>query len=55
MAFKEKFNVLPENFIIYKTLLGDASDKISGIKGLGEKGIHKKFPELSKIPLTMED
>ena len=52
---KEKFNVLPENFIIYKTLLGDASDKISGIKGLGEKGIHKKFPELSKIPLTMDD
>ena len=52
---KEKFNVLPENFIIYKTLLGDASDKISGVKGLGEKGIHKKFPELSKIPLTMDD
>ena len=52
---KEKFNVLPENFIIYKTILGDASDKISGVKGLGEKGIHKKFPELSKIPLTMDD
>ena len=52
---KNKFNVLPENFIIYKTLLGDASDKISGVKGLGEKGIHKKFPELSTIPISMDD
>jgi 5'-3' exonuclease len=41
---------------LYKTLLGDASDKIAGIKGLGQKGIFKKFPELSKnVHLTMDD
>ena len=52
---KEKFGVLSENFIIYKTLLGDNSDKIPGVKGLGEKGIFKKFPELTEKKLTLED
>lgn len=52
---EEKFKVLPENFILYKTLLGDTSDKIQGIKGLGEKGILKKFPELIEHPLTIDD
>ena len=52
---EDKFNVLAENFILYKTLLGDNSDKIPGIKGLGEKGIFKKFPELQERPLTLQD
>jgi 5'-3' exonuclease len=51
----KKYNILPENFILYKTLLGDASDKIQGIKGLGKKGILKKFPELSEKILSLED
>jgi len=52
---QDKFGVLAENFILYKTLLGDSSDKIAGIKGLGEKGIFKKFPELKERVLTMDD
>jgi 5'-3' exonuclease len=52
---KNKFEVLAENFILYKVLLGDNSDKIPGIKGLGPKGIFKKFPELKERPLTMKD
>jgi 5'-3' exonuclease len=52
---KEKFGVLAENFIIYKTLLGDNSDKVAGVKGLGEKGIFKKFPELSTDILSLDD
>ena len=51
----EKFGVLTENFILYKTLLGDNSDKIAGVKGLGPKGIFKKFPELQQTPLTLDD
>jgi DNA polymerase-1 len=51
----EKFDVLSENFILYKTLLGDASDKVAGVKGLGEKGIFKRFPELKSQPLTLDD
>jgi len=52
---KQKFGVLSENFIIYKTLLGDNSDKIPGVKGLGQKGIFKKFPELIDQKLTLDD
>ena len=51
----EKFDVLAENFILYKTLLGDMSDKVAGIKGLGLKGITKKFPELKTQKLTLDD
>ena len=52
---KEKHGCLAENFILYKVLMGDNSDKIPGIKGLGEKGLFKKFPELKERPLTLDD
>ena len=51
----EKFKVLPENFLLYKVLMGDASDKVPGIKGLGEKKLMKLFPELTERVLTLED
>ena len=51
----ERFGVLAENFILYKTLLGDNSDRIPGVKGLGEKGIFKKFPELKSHPITLDE
>ncbi len=52
---EEKLGLLPKNFILYKTLLGDNSDNIKGIKGLGAKGIFKKFPELKTQELTLDD
>ena len=52
---KNQFGVLAENFILYKTLLGDQSDKVEGVKGLGQKGIAKKFPELLERPLSFDD
>jgi DNA polymerase-1 len=52
---KQKYGLSPNNFIIYKTLLGDASDKVKGIKGLGEKGLLRKFPELGEKDLSLED
>ena len=33
-AVRQKYGILPYNFIVYKTLLGDNSDKIPGVKGL---------------------
>jgi 5'-3' exonuclease len=51
----EKFGVLSKNFILYKTLLGDNSDKVPGIKGLGIKGLFKLFPELATQELTLDD
>lgn len=52
---KEKFGCTAHNFILYKTLLGDNSDKIQGVKGLGVKGLYKKFPELQKDNLILKD
>ena len=51
----EKFNMSPHNFILYKTLMGDNSDKVKGVKGLGEKKLMKLFPELSERDLTLDD
>lgn len=50
-----KFGVLAENFIVYKTLMGDQSDKIPGVKGLGPKKLHKLFPELSQRVITLDE
>jgi DNA polymerase-1 len=52
---EEKYKMPTKNFILYKTLLGDASDKVKGVKGLGEKGLLKKFPELSEGEMTWND
>jgi len=54
-TIREKYNMDPKNFIIHKTLLGDNSDKVKGVKGLGEKGLLKKFPELKEKILTLDD
>ena len=54
-VIEEKLGLLPSNFILHKTLLGDNSDNIKGIKGLGAKGIFKRFPELKTTPLTLDD
>jgi DNA polymerase-1 len=52
---KEKFGVTPNNFLLYKLLMGDNSDGITGIKGLGPKGLFKRFPELTKYDLSFND
>ena len=54
-TIREKYNMDPQNFIIHKTLLGDNSDKVKGVKGLGEKGLFKKFPEITERILTLDD
>ena len=51
----DKYKMSPKNFILHKTLLGDNSDKIKGVKGLGEKGLYKKFPELMERDMSLED
>jgi len=52
---KEKFNVTPHNFLLYKLLMGDNSDGVTGIKGLGPKGLFKRFPELATRDLSFDD
>ena len=43
----ETYNVHPDNFVFYRSLLGDKSDNIDGIKGAGEKTLLKYIPEFS--------
>jgi DNA polymerase-1 len=50
----DEYGLWPQNFINYKTLMGDTSDNLPGVKGLGPKKLFKLFPELagdSKITL----
>lgn len=54
-AVKKKFGVYPYNFIIYKTLLGDMSDTLTNVKGLGPKTLYKKFPELAERKMSLQD
>jgi DNA polymerase-1 len=51
---KEEYGVSSDNFINYKILLGDQSDNVPGISGLGPKKIIKLFPELTGNKVTLE-
>ena len=52
----EEFSVSSYNFLNYKVLMGDSSDNIPGITGLGPKKLIKLFPELSNdTKVTVEN
>ena len=42
----DELKVLPENYNVVKALLGDNSDNLQGIKGLGIKTLISQFPKL---------
>lgn len=45
---RETLDILPENYILMKALMGDKSDNIDGIRGIGPKSVTKLFPFLSE-------
>ena len=47
----EEIGVLPQNYNIIKALLGDNSDNLAGVKGLGIKTILSEWKSLSYDPL----
>jgi 5'-3' exonuclease len=47
---QEELGMIPENYLIMKALLGDNSDNLTGIKGLGPKTLLKEFPGLVEDP-----
>jgi DNA polymerase-1 len=52
----EEFGVSSSNFLNYKILMGDQSDNIPGITGLGPKKLIKLFPELiSNIKIELDE
>jgi len=53
-TFKEYSPILPENYVLARALaMGDNSDNIKGIKGLGEKTLLKLFPVFTERPITL--
>ena len=44
-----------ENVVLKKIICGDASDNIYGIKGVGEKGLLKQFPEIITQKCTLNE
>lgn len=42
-----EYKISPENFALAKAVVGDKSDNIVGVKGVGFKTLAKRFPELS--------
>ena len=44
-AFTEKYGVAPSQFVDVKALMGDSSDNIPGVKGIGEKTAFKLIAE----------
>jgi DNA polymerase-1 len=42
----EKFSISPRNFCLARAIVGDVSDNIKGIEGVGLKTVSKRFPML---------
>lgn len=53
--FSSYFCYKIENAVLVKTIIGDSSDSIKGIKGLGEKTLLKHFPEIGLKKVLIED
>jgi len=52
---EDELKVIPENYNIVKALLGDNSDGLKGVKGLGIKTIVSQFPDLvTKPSMTLD-
>lgn len=51
-ALHERYQLTPEEFITLKSIMGDPSDNIPGVRGIGEKGavdLVKKYATLDSI------
>lgn len=48
-AFNEKYGVTPEQFVDVKALMGDSSDNIPGVAGIGEKTALKLISDYSSL------
>lgn len=48
-AFFDKYGVMPEQFVDVKALMGDSSDNIPGVAGIGEKTAVKLIAEFGSL------
>ncbi len=54
-AVKERWGVTPEQFIDYLAIVGDSSDNIPGVKGIGPKGAEKLLNEFDGLDGVYEN
>lgn len=43
----EKYNIAPRNFCLARALVGDVSDNLEGVPGVGLKTVAKRFPQVA--------
>ena len=48
---KEEWGVIPQNLIWYRVIMGDTSDNIKGVNGIGAKTILGKMDFLNEVEL----
>jgi DNA polymerase-1 len=51
---REKYGLTPEQLIDLKALMGDSSDNIPGVKGVGEKGATKMLKKYGTLDVVLE-
>ena len=51
----EKFGVLPNDFIMYQSIVGDSSDNVPGIKGIGPKGAQSILTHFKSLESLYEN
>ena len=51
----ETFGIHPKNFALFRSLIGDDSDNIPGVNGLGHTTVMSKFPKLSTDPMSIDE
>jgi DNA polymerase I len=49
-SLQEEYLVHPNNYLTYRTVIGDKSDNIPGVNGVALKTLVKLFPELTQEP-----
>ena len=53
---QEEFGFSPKNYLLYRSFIGDKSDNIPGLKGVGPKSLLKHFPMFTEDKeLTVQD
>ena len=53
-AFFERYGVTPDRFVDVKAIMGDQSDNIPGIPGIGEKGAFSLISEFGSLDAVIE-
>ena len=51
----EDYKLPAHNYLLYRTLTGDKSDNIPGVKGIGLKTLIKLYPEISTEPISLKE